>query len=298
MRIVYLIIAHKNIEQVYRQIDVLSAPDSFFYIHIDRKTKLKIEPYYTKKENVTFINKKYKVYWGGFNSVRAEIDLLKEAFNHKFSFDYYVLLSGQCFPIKSNKKIFDFFKKNNGKSFIEIKTLPYSSLNEGDLDKFYYLYFFDQLGFLPDRLPFRKKTEWKKLLFRWIKKICNFLNLKRGIPENLIPCFGSQWWALYRDAVKYILNIVKQDVKLVKFFRYTWAPDELFFQTLLYNSPLKHTIENQSLWYIDWNTNGPPKTLRTEDYEFLVKSDKLFARKFDINDNGSKKLIDNLIKIL
>jgi hypothetical protein len=75
-------------------------------------------------------------------------------------------------------------------------------------------------------------------------------------------------------------------MEIYKFFKYTWAPDELFFQTVLYNSPLLKDIENRSLWYIDWRTNGPPKTLSLEDISPLRQTDALFARKFDCKINN------------
>lgn len=81
-------------------------------------------------------------------------------------------------------------------------------------------------------------------------------------------------------------------MRILRFFKYTWAPDELFFHTILYNSPLKKTLVNRSLWYIDWNTNGSPKTLTLDDYDRIVRSDALFARKFD--ETESKLLLSEL----
>ncbi len=274
MRIAYLILVHKDIEQVYKQIDVLSASNTFFFIHLDKKNKEKFNSCYKNKENVTFIKKRYKAYWGGFNIVRAEIALLTEAIDHKLSFDFYVLLSGQCFPIKSNREIYDFFKRNQQKIFLKFKKFPDELLIQGGIDKYIYPYFFDELGMLNDA--------YKKLIFKISKKLLKFINFERKFPNNYIPCFGSQWWALPKYAVEYVLDFTEKKKDFVNFFRHTWAPDELFFHTILYNSAYREQIINQSLWYIDWNTDGPPKTLTDEDYDQLKSSDKLFARKFDL----------------
>ena len=84
----------------------------------------------------------------------------------------------------------------------------------------------------------------------------------------------------------YILEYIKEHPEIIRFFKYTWAPDELFFQTILYNSHLRNTLVDRSLWYIDWNTKGPPKTLTLDDYKNIMSEKALFARKFDLNISG------------
>ena len=109
------------------------------------------------------------------------------------------------------------------------------------------------------------------------------MGYKRKIPHNLLPCFGSQWWVLHSNAINYIIEYLAQNPQVLNFFKYTWAPDELLFQTILYGSPLVKDIKSLSLWYIDWNTNGPPKTLDSDDIDTLLQSKALLARKFDKN---------------
>jgi len=244
---------------------------------------------------VSFI-RKYSVAWGGFSIVRATIALLNQAFNYSKKIDYFVLLSGQCLPIKSNKQIMKFLKENFKKSFIEVWPLPDDRFKNKGLDKFYYPVFFDQLGFIKKNIikVFKKKIDYKKLLIKILRNFLKFLRIKRKIPQELHPCKGSQWWVLYRDVADYMLNYIRENPKILKYFKYTWAPDELFFQTLLYNSTHYKNIINQSLWYIDWSSNGPPKTLTIEDLPKIKSSGKLFARKFELSEYGKivKKLRD------
>ncbi|RQP16427.1 MAG: glycosyl transferase, partial [Parapedobacter sp.] len=64
--------------------------------------------------------------------------------------------------------------------------------------------------------------------------------------------------------------------------KYSWAPDEFFFQTMLYNSPYRENIINDNLRYINWNGGkSSPKILTTEDLTVLKASRKFFARKFN-----------------
>jgi hypothetical protein len=67
----------------------------------------------------------------------------------------------------------------------------------------------------------------------------------------------------------------------VRFFRHVLIPDELFFQTIVMNSPLRDSVENENLRYLDWSREPAPAVLLESDLPALVSSHKLFARKFD-----------------
>ena len=44
----------------------------------------------------------------------------------------------------------------------------------------------------------------------------------------------------------------------VRFFEHVFVPDELFFQTIIMNSPLRDTVENDDLRYLDWSREPAP----------------------------------------
>lgn len=84
----------------------------------------------------------------------------------------------------------------------------------------------------------------------------------------------------------------------VNFFRYVDGPDEMFFQTLLLSSPLKDRIVNDNLFFIDWENPNPtrPRVFEKCDFERLVNSPKLFARKFDATrDSEILDLLDQKV---
>ena len=56
------------------------------------------------------------------------------------------------------------------------------------------------------------------------------------------------------------------------------VPDEIFFQTLVLNSPHRDSVVDANLRYIDW---PGPRVLRADDLDALLGSGMLFARKFD-----------------
>jgi len=77
--------------------------------------------------------------------------------------------------------------------------------------------------------------------------------------------------------------------------RYSFCSEEIYFQSVLINSDLKQTIQNNNLRYIDWQSNrgGTPSYLDSTDVDKIISRDYLFARKFD--DKSSEQLKDLLI---
>ena len=64
-------------------------------------------------------------------------------------------------------------------------------------------------------------------------------------------------------------------------------PDEIFVPTVLLNSPLRDSVVGQEVHYVDWSRGGAhPKTLGIEDYDRIIESGKLFARKFDVRSDA------------
>lgn len=122
---------------------------------------------------------------------------------------------------------------------------------------------------------------------------------KRKMPEGFTPFAGSQWFSITRDCVSYILKTHHDHPELKKFFRHTLLSDESFFTTILVHSPYKESIAQNNYRYIRWNTEGArshPEVLTKKDFAALRDSEKLFARKFDMNkDSEILDLIDDQI---
>ncbi len=120
--------------------------------------------------------------------------------------------------------------------------------------------------------------------------------INRHLPYNLKPYGGSAYFCLAKRHVSYILRYIENKPDLIGFFRRTFAPDEMFFQTILMNSSLKDSIVNDNLRYIDWCKQGVPlpAVLTVADVENLLCSTKLFARKFDLDVDS--KILDYIDK--
>ena len=282
MRHAYLILAHNNFNQLKKLINLLDDIDNDIFIHIDEKSKINLEQLElnTKFSNVK-IYSEYKVFWGDFSIVQAEMFLFKKA--SLIGYDYYHLLSGMDLPIKPISQIKDFFEKNKGREFVHY-SLEFSRQKQVKRRaKFYYFF-----------------QKYRKTKNHFISYVINLLikceifiqmifKVNRLRKSKLQVVSGSQWVSITNEFVLFILS---NEEMIYKLFKYSNCSDELFIQTLLFNSKFKNKVfvnKNSNipinLREIIWedNNSGSPHIWRKEDFEYLINSEALFARKFDCN---------------
>jgi hypothetical protein len=118
---------------------------------------------------------------------------------------------------------------------------------------------------------------------RLLEKAVNRILPERIFPYPYVIRKGPQWMCLTMGAVKYTLDFVSKNPRYGRYFRTVHAPDEFFFQTILYNSSFRPKLRNEIFHYIDWSEKKKnPKTLTIEDLDKLNASPLFFARKFDM----------------
>lgn len=283
MRVVYLILAHKLPEQLTRLITVLNSSSSHFFIHFDdraetafQETKQRLASY----SNVDFVTPRSRCRWGQFSIVQATLTSLKTLAASKIDYDYAFLLSGQDYPIKPLCQINSFLEKNRGNQFMD--WFPLDQPNQWT----------EQTG---PYQAMRRIQHWHfAYRSRWLH-----LPIRRELPDNLLPYGGSQWWTLSSDCVQWLTQFIQTNPRVIRFFQNTFIPDELFFQTIVLNSPFKEKVINNTLRYVDFTRANPtpPAVLMKDDFEFLsTGTDALFARKFDsTRDQEILDLIDQAI---
>jgi len=296
-KIAYIILAHKNPSQLCKLINRLSTDNTSFFIHIDKR--IDIKPFQRALASSKYWGpiiwiKREKSYWGRFGLVQATINGIRSVLaNDQGECDTIVLLSGQDYPIKSNKHIAEFFLKNKGTSFIDYHLMPTSFWPGGGMDRIerYHVPIPGRASTLIFPPPEQRCTIKRLIAYNVLRVF--FLG-RRRFPKNLKPYGGSQWWCLTRDTAHYVLQFLKKRPDFVRFFRYTAVPDEMFFQTLLVNSPLSQSLNNCTLTYAGWNRHeaGVPSVFVEDDFFELEKRPELFARKFDITRDA------NIFKVL
>ena len=107
-------------------------------------------------------------------------------------------------------------------------------------------------------------------------------SLKRKFLPGFVPYGGPNWFAISSHCATYALNYLREHPEYCKFFAHTLNPDELFLQTLVLNSPYRDHVVDDALRFTDWETGASsPRVLTSEDFDRLIASDSLYARKFD-----------------
>jgi hypothetical protein len=281
MRLAYIIVSHFNLEQTLRLFNMLNHKDACFVFHVSKKC----EPQYYEKlyaalkdrENC-FFTKRIDITWANFSFVQAELNAIDTLIENNVNFDYAFLLSGQDYPIKSHNDIVRTLNKKQGKQYLEF--IPFSELK--DINHWMQAYHF----WVGKRRFWHPHERSENVIIRIYNLVFSiFLPKNRKLPHDLIPYKGSTWWTLTRDCIEFLYHQIHSPdgKKIVRYFKNTWHPTELYIQTILMNSKYRKDIINNDLRFILWqeNDDGHPKMLTEADYEDIISSDRLFARKFN-----------------
>lgn len=297
MRHAILITTHDNVEISKNLLSLYDDKNIDFYFLIDKKAKSYNEEVLKdicKKSNVYFVPK-INIYWGSFSQIQAEYILLENAV--KKSYDYYHLISGCDIPLYTKYEFFDFFEQNKGKEFVEYSPKEIAEKNKvQDRIKYYYVF----MESVREKSAIKRKP--KTFLREFFLKLQRLLKIDRTKGKEFQ--YGSNWFDITDDFAKYVL---KNKPWVIKHFKKTCCADELFLQTLLFNSPFysnnyyclneKNRILQRNR-YTDW-TRGQPYTFKKEDYNEIINiKESLFIRKFNYKNDAEivNKLFDWLRK--
>lgn len=262
MRIAYVILAHQLPEQLTRLVRRLNTPRALFLVHVNRRSD---DAVYDAARaglgelgNVVFL-RRHKLYWGGFGHVRATLEGLDELYRRSAQFDYVALLTGQDYPIKPVTAIERMLGESGGRSFMAYDRLP---------------------GGWKDGM--KRIDHWHSRRIGVPRGWHLELPIRRRFPQRLVPYGGSSYWWLSREAVGYVRSFIAEHPGFVRFFKHVDVPDEIFFHTILMNSPLRDAVVNDELRHVDWTRKPLPAIFGVGDLETLRRSPKLLARKFDV----------------
>ena len=297
MRHAILITTHDNVEISKNLLSLYDDKNIDFYFLIDKKAKSYNEEVLKdicKKSSVYFVPK-INIYWGSFSQIQAEYILLENAV--KKSYDYYHLISGCDIPLYTKNEFFDFFEQNKGKEFVEYSPKEIAEKNKVQDRVKYYSVFMESVR---EKSAIKRKP--KTFLREFFLKLQKLLKIDRTKGKEFQ--YGSNWFDITDDFAKYIL---KNKPWVIKHFKKTCCADELFLQTLLFNSPFysnnyyclneKNRILQRNR-YTDW-TRGQPYTFKKEDYNEIINiKESLFIRKFNYKNDAEivNKLFDWLRK--
>ena len=270
----YLIEAHNNRTQFELLLKCLDYEKNDIYVHIDSRSK-GFEDLKTKnplKYSKIFIIESIPVHWGGFSQILVEINLLEAALN-KDKYCRFHLISGVDLPVKPQKEIHNFFNSHSETEFIHF---------DYDNSPLFFKKRMAQYHLLRDQIDRSNKfwcfIENSSLTLQKLIGINRLSNISVDLAK------GANWFSITDKCARYVLD---HKDWILQNFKYTKCCDEVFLQTLVYNSEFKNRLfyddyekRNSNMRYTDWN-RGTPFIFRENDFYEITSSHYMFARKFD-----------------
>jgi hypothetical protein len=188
IKIAVLVQVHHRPDLTAHLLDRLSTPLWNVYVHVDRKTD--VVPFAALSDRAVFLRRRKRVFWGGFSQVEASLLLLRRAYRDLENTHFY-LMSGQCFPIKSDAEI-ERRLGHCGGNFISMVKMPTHEKPLLRLTRWHC-----------NDVRYGRLQRYQRALFRRLPER-NLDRLLRGME----PWAGSQWWLLSRQAVGDLLEVI------------------------------------------------------------------------------------------
>ena len=281
-----LIMIHNNLWTVEKLVKLLDYDYFDLFIHIDKKSDIEIEDIRKIKieKSQMFIYKKIEVRWADVSQVECELFLIEKALKSD-KYKYLHLISGADLPIKKIDEIFYFFD-NASEEYIhfedEASNFRLDSVNRYNIFTRY-----------------RRTSIVAKIINRLAVYLQKLFNINRNRDKDKIRG-GLNWFSITHDLSCYILE-KKEDI--LKNYKYTISGDELFLHTAVYNSKFKENLYKHysqstfvdAMRHVDWD-RGHPYVFRITDFNELINSECMFARKFD--EKIDKEIIEKLYETL
>jgi len=277
LRHAYLITAHSKKAQLINLIQLLDDPENDLYLHIDQKAQGFSEEELraaAPHSRVAFVPR-LDARWGSETFIDAIVSLVCLASEEEHAF--YHLLSGVDLPLKTQKQIRAYFDAHAGEEFVSFEretAKPY--VVEGRIGRWH--------GRQPVSALLKKFN-------RRLAPLSVLIQQKLGVNriKNAPVVFqkGGVWFSITHALARYV---VEQMPRYRIYYRHSSCADEIWLQTLVANSPFMERRAYMgwddemaaTMRYVDWTGGGAsPRTLTSADYEMLLNSGMLFARKFD-----------------
>ncbi|WP_293887059.1 MULTISPECIES: beta-1,6-N-acetylglucosaminyltransferase [unclassified Sphingobacterium] len=280
----YLILAHNEFDVLQKLVHCLDDKRNDIYIHFDQKVA-QLPELSTQHAQLCVLHARVDVHWGDVSVVAAEYRLFETAAAQQ-QYAYYHVLSGVDLPLKSQDEIHAFFAAHQGQEFI--------GFQKGNCDKE-----IDRkvrrIHFYPNRFRAGKglSAYWYRAARAFSLRFQGLFGLYRN--QDVIFKKGTQWVSVTDAFVRYLLT---HKSAVLKMYQHTFCSDEIFIQTLCWNSRFRLKRHHTNSEYHDcqrmigWH-KGELTEWTSADFDRLIASDLLFARKFSAKN---MELVDRMVE--
>lgn len=193
--------------------------------------------------------------------------------------EHVCLLSGADYPIRPLQQLEAFLGRHRGIDFIEhVDALEERWVRDG-----------------PQRARFRfwHGFNWRHHphLHALSLDLQRRAGLKRRFPDGLSPHLGAQWWTLSWRSCETAMALAQRP-EIHRFFRRTWVPDELFFQTVVASRVPAEQRRSCLLTHTLFSDRGVPVVFHDDHTAYLQNQPAFFARKLSPRADGLRDALD------
>ena len=297
-KLAVIVLAHRGPKQVAVLASMMRHQRVSIYLHVDRRVRL--QPFTralaAAQSGTVVLLPRHASRWGGLEVVDATLDGLARAIQDEC--DYFILISGQDFPLLSVTELLEFVDAAESDSYVYHWPLPTERWRFGGRDRtdFYTYTVLDRRETCIPRGEDASSFNWRGTVLNDLLRIRTSVKPPRRFPSYAYPVGGWQWWNLSRVAADYVVQFVADHPDYRRYHRYTILPDELFFQSILLGTEFssRHRIVNDGLRFMLWpEGESHPRALTAIDLPALLESKALFARKVDATADA--KLFSSLV---
>jgi hypothetical protein len=263
--IAYFLLIHRYPEQFKRLFRAIYVPENAYLVHVDRNSgddfADDIARFLAPYQNVEILPAR-RALWGGYSLVDAELRGMKRLLDMDKQWTYFINLSGQDFPLKSQGYIRRFLLGHDDTQFIA---------------------HVDQQAERPETM-----NRVNRVFIEAFQRIFR-TGIARRFLRGARPYIGTQWKVVSRRFCEFVCHDARS-ARYKRFYSLSFIADEGFFQTVMMNAFPRGPVINNDLRAIDWIPDGDiklrPRTFTAADAPSLLASSNLFARKFDSSEDS------------
>jgi len=298
--IAYQILCHENYEQVNRLIGSLYSSDDTFLINVDPRLARDTEPLekWKSKSNVQIVVDP-NIGWGGSGILRKTIEGAYKLLESNKRWIYYVVLSGQDLPLKSNDYIKEKLEIGHGEKTNYIRChqadiIPLTDLKIANKGKKTFCWgdrghtrVYAKPGTINPQDDMYSRiyvevAETGEDGAVYVGLADGMLQKLRGNFFSQYPFYiGANWFNLHRSVIEYMRND-QFALDLYGILKTTFIPEEAYFQTYLKNSKFSDSVSQDYGRLIQRPGSVPRvKIFDMSDLDTIENCEELYGRKFD-----------------
>ena len=276
MTVVYIVISHRNPEQVLRLVRVLrEGPSARVLVRHDQRGE-RLDHKEVEAAGGDPLQDRIKTEWGGWSQLKLILGCLREAVT-RHDPDWVLILSGQDYPLRPLADIEAELEASPADARLgAVRPVEARRPPAGD-DEFFlrcrYRHYARPRAF-PSSLPRSLRP------LAYARDLPPLVGVRRIEPAPLTLFASADWLTLGRAGIRAVLT-ASEDRRLMRHFRRVAVPSESFFASVLLADP-SLIVEHDNRRFSSFASGSPhPDTLTSADFDRLLASGADFARKFD-----------------